>query len=168
MSGFENPADVWNNRYSNTEYVFGTEPNHFLVESAEYLQSGMEALLVADGEGRNSIWLAQQGIDVTAFDISEVAIKKAKHLARENEVQVQFSVSNCENWQWHEKKYDLVVAIFIQFADPHARERLFANMIDSLKPGGTFILQGYTPKQLEYKTGGPPLIDHLYSEEHAS
>jgi len=164
MSGFNAPAASWNQRYSSDEYIFGTEANHFLQGAASHLKSGMRALVIADGEGRNGVWLAKQGLIVDAFDVSEVAIEKAKKLAKTNEVNVSFHLADCESWDWQAAKYDAVIAIFIQFADPIARAALFANIVKTMKPGGVLILQGYTPKQLDYKTGGPPLIDHLYTE----
>jgi 2-polyprenyl-3-methyl-5-hydroxy-6-metoxy-1,4-benzoquinol methylase len=118
---------------------------------------------VADGEGRNSVWLAKQGLEVDAFDISEVGVHKGQALADTGNVAVHFSIEDCDSRTWIDNKYDGIAAIFVQFADPLMRERLFQNMMRSLKPGGIMVLQGYTPKQLEYKTGGPPFIDHLYT-----
>jgi SAM-dependent methyltransferase len=129
-----------------------------------YPQGGL-ALCVADGEGRNSDWLARQALTVDAFDISEVGVAKARKLAHEAGVPVTYTVADCEQWHWQQGHYDLVAAIFIQFADPEMRTRLFANMVHTLKPGGLLILQGYTPRQLEYKTGGPPHLANLYTED---
>jgi SAM-dependent methyltransferase len=120
-------------------------------------------LCVADGEGRNSVWLARQGFQVEAFDISEVGVTKARKLASESGVPVDYTVADCEQYDWAAQRHDGVVAVFIQFADPDMRTRLFANMVRSLKPGGVLILQGYTPRQLEYKTGGPGQLSHLYT-----
>jgi hypothetical protein len=80
-------------------------------------------------------------------------------------VEVEYSFSDTDSFIWQANTYDAVVGIFIQFADPAMRERIFKQSYEALKPGGIFILQGYTPKQLEYKTGGPSLIEHLYTEE---
>ena len=102
---------------------------------------------------------------VEAFDISPVAIEKAKQLAKDKQVSVALSVASTHSWVWKLNYYDLIAAIFIQFATPNMRVDLFAQMRDSLKSGGYLILQGYTPKQLDYKTGGPPSIDHLYTTE---
>ena len=121
--------------------------------------------MVADGEGRNSVWAAELGMDVDAFDLSEKAVEKAKKLAAEKKVAVNFFVSGVDEWAWEDEKYDIVVVIFVQFATPNMRTRLFANCIRTLKKGGLLILQGYTPKQLEYKTGGPSIVEHLYTEE---
>ena len=162
--GFANPAQTWDARFSTDDYIFGTEPNVWLAQHRERFSPGARVLAVADGEGRNSVWLARQGLQVDAFDISPVGVAKARKLADQAGVKVNFSVCGCDDWNWQPAHYDAVVAIFIQFADPETRSRLFAQMIDSLRPGGLLFLQGYTPKQLDYKTGGPPLLDHLYTE----
>lgn len=158
-------AATWNQRYSEPEFLFDTEPNAYLAEQAHLLRLGMKALAVADGEGRNSVWLARQGLVVDAFDISPVGVDKARRLASQAGVSVNHHVCGCDGWHWQDDAYDCVVAIFVQFADPEMRGRLFANMIKTLKPGGLLVLQGYTPEQLEYNTGGPGLLDHLYTEE---
>jgi 2-polyprenyl-3-methyl-5-hydroxy-6-metoxy-1,4-benzoquinol methylase len=158
-------AETWNERYSEPSFVFGTQPNDYLADKRALIEPGKTALAVADGEGRNSVWLAQQGLDVDAFDISPVGVAKARQLAQQASVNVNYHVCSCDDWDWQPAAYDYVVAIFVQFADPAMRQRLFTNMVATLKPGGFLILQGYTPKQLEYKTGGPGLLDHLYTEE---
>lgn len=163
-TGFTNPGEIWNKRFDRAEYIFGKAPNEYLASKAGLLSSGQRALLVADGEGRNSVWCAQQGLTVDAFDLSPIAVDKAKALARECGVEVNFSVASIEDWGWTPETYDVVVVIFIQFAKPSLREKIFANCIRTLKPGGLLILQGYTPKQLEFKTGGPPKVEHLYTE----
>jgi SAM-dependent methyltransferase len=163
--GFTDPAGTWNRRFAETDYLFGTEPNIWLREHAGVWQPGDRVLCVADGEGRNSVWLATQGLQVDAFDISDVGVAKARRLAEQQGVAVNFTVADCDAFDWPEAAYDGVAAIFIQFADPALRERVFANMVRSLKPGGVLLLQGYTPQQLEFRTGGPPLLSHLYTEE---
>ena len=162
---FPDAAGTWNKRFEVEGYIFGTEPNAWLREHPPAWQPGSRVLSVADGEGRNSVWLAGQELIVDAFDISEVGVKKARKLAEAAGVAVNFSVSSCDSWPWPVDSYDGIAAIFVQFADPDMRARLFANMIRALKPGGILILQGYTPKQLEYKTGGPPLASHLYTAD---
>ncbi len=162
--GFSNPRETWDGRFSTADYIFGTEPNVWLAAHAELLKPGMRVLAVADGEGRNSVWMAKRGLTVDAFDISPVGVDKAKKLAQAAGVQVNFQVASVEEFAWQVGEYDAVVAIFIQFADPDTRATLFKRMKSALKPDGLILLQGYTPKQLEYKTGGPPNIDHLYTE----
>lgn len=164
-SRFDDAASVWNERFSDPEFLFGTEPNAYLAGKAHLLAAGQRALAVADGEGRNSVWLARQGLHVDAFDISTVGVDKARRLALDAGVDVNYQVSDCETWGWKAGAYDLVAAIFIQFADPAMRRRLFARMREALRPGGLLVLQGYTPKQLEFGTGGPGILDNLYTEE---
>lgn len=163
--GFADPAGTWNQRFAADGYLFGTAPNEWLREHAGLWSAGQRVLCVADGEGRNSVWLAQRGLQVEAFDIAEVGVAKARQLAAERGVTVDHQVADCDGFAWPEAHYDGVAAIFVQFADPALRERLFRRMADSLKPGGTLLLQGYTPRQLDYRTGGPPLVSHLYTPE---
>lgn len=155
---------IWNSRFQQAEYIFGTEPNAYLRRHANLWRPGQRVLCVADGEGRNSVWLARQGLAVDAFDISDVGVAKARKLADAAGVDVAYAVGSCDQWIWPEALYDGVAAIFVQFADPAMRSRLFANIIKCLKPGGILVLQGYTPQQLAYKTGGPSQISHLYTE----
>lgn len=162
--GFSNPRETWDGRFSTDDYIFGTEPNAWLASQAKLLQPGMRVLAVADGEGRNSVWMAKRGLTVDAFDISPVGVGKAEKLARQAGVPVNYRVSGVEDFDWKVGEYDAVVAIFIQFADPATRATLFQRMKSALKPDGLILLQGYSPKQLEYKTGGPPNVDHLYTE----
>ena len=165
MSSAISNAAHWDQRFAGSAYLFGTEPNAWLARQQSRLIRGGQALAVADGEGRNSVWLAEQGMQVDAFDISNAGVDKARKLAAQKQVPVNYQVCGCEEWAWQPAHYDLVAAIFIQFADPDMRATLFANMIATLKPGGLLLLQGYTPKQLDYKTGGPQLLSHLYTEE---
>lgn len=163
--GFSNPRETWDGRFSTDGYIFGTEPNAWLAAHANLLQPGMRVLAVADGEGRNSVWMAKRGLTVDAFDISPVGVAKAEKLAQQAGVQVNYQIAGVEDFAWKVGEYDAVVAIFIQFADPDTRAALFRRMKSALKPDGLLLLQGYTPKQLEYKTGGPPNVDHLYTED---
>lgn len=164
-TAFTDAAATWNKRYSQADFLFGRAPNAWLAASAAQLPRQGSVLCVADGEGRNSVWLAQQGLQVDAFDIAEAGVAKARALAAEAGVAVHFEVADCDTRDWPADRYDAVVAVFVQFADPAQRTRLFANMVHTLKPGGLLLLQGYTPKQLDYKTGGPPFLSHLYTED---
>jgi 2-polyprenyl-3-methyl-5-hydroxy-6-metoxy-1,4-benzoquinol methylase len=164
--GFADATQFWNKRFDKEEFIFGKKPNEYLVEhTSQYLKPGNKVLCIADGEGRNGVWLAKQGMQVVGFDASDVALTKAKQFAQENDVVVDYSFSDTDSFTWQVNYYDAIIGIFIQFAEPEMRSRIFKQVHDALKPGGIFILQGYTPKQLEYKTGGPSLIEHLYTEE---
>lgn len=162
---FADATQFWNARFNKQDFIFGKEPNEYLAEQAtQYLQAGNAVLCIADGEGRNGVWLAKQGMHVTGFDVSDIALAKANQFAADNEVNIQYSLCDTDSFDWQANQYDAVIAIFIQFADPAMRTRIFKQVELALKPGGLLILQGYTPKQLEYKTGGPSLLDHLYTE----
>jgi cyclopropane fatty-acyl-phospholipid synthase-like methyltransferase len=155
---------IWDERYAQDGYLFGTEPNEFLVSQRHWLKPGMSCLAVADGEGRNGVWLAQQGLHVLSVEASAVALEKAKKLARQRGVAIDFEQADLAHWRWGENRFDVVAAIFIQFAPPALREQMFAGIKRCLKPGGLLLLQGYTPRQLEYKTGGPSAAENMYTE----
>jgi 2-polyprenyl-3-methyl-5-hydroxy-6-metoxy-1,4-benzoquinol methylase len=155
---------IWDERYAQDGYLFGTEPNAFLASQRHLLKPGMSCLAVADGEGRNGVWLAQQGLQVLSVEASAVALEKAKRLAQQRGVHVEFEQADLAHWQWGENRFDVVAAIFIQFAPPVLREQMFAGIRHCLMPGGLLLLQGYTPRQLEYKTGGPSQAENLYTE----
>ncbi|MGO9445956.1 MAG: SAM-dependent methyltransferase [Thiobacillaceae bacterium] len=157
-------APFWDERYAQPGFLFGEAPNAFLSSQAHLLRPGSWALSVADGEGRNGVWLAEQGLRVHALDASPVALDKARGLAQKRGVQLRFEHADMLNWTWPESSYDVVVAIFIQFVGPDGRARLFEGIRKTLRPGGLLILQGYTPRQLEFKTGGPPDAQNMYTE----
>jgi 2-polyprenyl-3-methyl-5-hydroxy-6-metoxy-1,4-benzoquinol methylase len=163
MTQFSNPLARWNERFSTVNYLFGEKPNQYLADKTALLQKG-KALSIADGEGRNSVWLASQGFDVDAFDFSPVAIEKAKKLANKQQVSVNFHCSDWESFDWKAKHYDTIAGIFFQFADPGSRTELFEKLNFALKPGGTLIIQGYGKDQMHYKTGGPGILENLYDE----
>jgi len=155
---------IWNERFAGEEYLFGSEPNTFLRSQQALLKPGMSCLAVADGEGRNGVWLAEQGLQVLSVDSSPVGLEKARKLAQQRGVTLQFEQADLAGWTWGEARFDVVAAIFIQFAPPGMRETMFEQIKGCLKPGGLLLLQGYTPRQLEYKTGGPSQAENLYTE----
>ena len=157
-------TNMWDERYAGGEYFYGTRPNAFIQSQHHLLKPGMSCLAVADGEGRNGVWLVEQGLQVLSVDSSAVAASKADTLAQQKGVKLDFEVADLLNWEWGENRYDVVVAIFIQFVTDEQRAKLFANMKKCLKPGGLLLLQGYTPRQLEYGTGGPSAAENLYTE----
>jgi len=155
----------WEDRFSAPDYIFGREPNYFLAACRALLPKNGKALAVADGEGRNGVWLAEQGLDVTSVDFSPTAQAKAIALANERGVDVSFIRADVHDWEYPEAAFDVVVEIFTQFSTPAERARKWAGMRRALKPGGLLIVQGYTPKQLDYGTGGPKEVENLYSRD---
>ena len=113
----------WNNRFASAEYLFGTAPNAFLAAQAARLKAGMRALSIADGEGRNGVWLATQGLHVSAFDFSPVGVEKARKLAEQHGVSGNYDscVAELADWDWDARQYDIIAGIFIQFASPSER-----------------------------------------------
>jgi SAM-dependent methyltransferase len=155
--------DRWQGRYAAAEYVFGEAPNAFLASKKELLPKSGRVLAVADGEGRNGVWLAEQGLDVLSLDFSPNGQAKAKALAAKRGATLSFELADVHEWTYPEAAFDVVVEIFTQFSDPAQRAQKWAGMRRALKPGGLLLLEGYTPKQLEYGTGGPKQLDHLYT-----
>jgi SAM-dependent methyltransferase len=166
MSLPDSQEGFWSARYRDAgdDYLFGMAPSKFLASQAAHFGDGVSVLAVADGEGRNSVWLAEQGCTVTATEISPVALKKAAKLARGRHVTVDFVQVDIFNWDWPNEAFDAVVGIFIQFAGPAERARQLAGMKQTVRPGGMLFLEGYTPKQLAYRTGGPSAVENLYTE----
>jgi SAM-dependent methyltransferase len=153
----------WESRFAVADYIFGKSPNYFLVSCKLLLPRSGKALAIADGEGRNGVWLAEQGLEVVSIDFSPAAQRKAKTLARERRVTVTFEHADAHTWNYPQSKFDVVVEIFTQFSSPAQRAVKWANMRNALKPGGLLIIAGYRPKQLEYGTGGPKQIENLYT-----
>lgn len=153
----------WEGRYAPDNYLFGTAPNAFLAAQKPLLPPSGRALSVADGEGRNGVWLAEQGLDVDSIDFSPRAQAKARALAAERGVSITTHEIDLSTWTWPVEAYDVIVAIFAQ---PLDRGNLFAGIRRALKPGGLLLIEGYPPKQLEYGTGGPADIERLYTREH--
>ena len=160
----------WSARYRDAgdDYLFGIEPNHFLERRSALFVGSSTVLSIADGEGRNSVWLAEQGLDVTAVEISPVALAKAQKLSATRGVAVKFELADILAEDWPpppmRNQLDWVVGIFIQFVGAVERVRQFSAMKMATRPGGHVLLLGYTPRQLEYKTGGPSEIENLYTE----
>jgi SAM-dependent methyltransferase len=155
----------WNERFSSDDYLFGTEPNAFLATQRDRLKPGLRALAVADGEGRNGVWLARQGLDVLSTDFSPVALAKAEKLAAAAGVRLKTECADLATWDWGVSRFDVVVAIFVQFTAPPERARMFASIKHVLVPGGLLLLEGYRPEQVDYGTGGPSQVENLYTRE---
>lgn len=154
---------MWEERFQTPDYVFGTRPAQFLTDHRSLLTRGQTALCVADGEGRNSVFMAECGLDVTALEFAPSAIAKARKLAAERGVDVDFRQVDVTDHDWP-ARHDLVAGIFIQFLGPGPRATLMDNMKRSVAPGGLMLLHGYTPEQIALKTGGPPYPENMYTE----
>jgi SAM-dependent methyltransferase len=161
----DNAYERWESRFAVPDYVFGTEPNEFLKAQAHLLPASGAVLSIADGEGRNGVWLASRGLDVLAIDWSPSALTKAQALAAQRGVTLRTQQADIVRWEWPVAQFDVVVAIYFQFLTPDERHQVFARMRDALKPGGLLLIEGYRPKQLEYKTGGPSQVENLYTRE---
>ena len=153
----------WNDRFAAPGYLFGTAPNAFLKSQAHRLTRGQTALSIADGEGRNGVFLAERGLDVLSIDFSPVALGKARELAIARAVTLRTEQADIESWTWPPARFDVVVSIFTQFSPPEVRPRVFAGMKQALKPGGLLLMQAYRPEQLKYGTGGPKEVERLYT-----
>lgn len=165
MPDYDKACEVWDERFAKAEdYLFGREPNRFLAAQAHRLSAGQRVLCLADGEGRNGVFLASRGLDVLSVDLSPVALEKARRLAAERGVTMHFEEANLATWSWPTASFDAVVGIFFQFAGPSTRARIFEGIKGALRPGGLLLLQGYRPEQIAYKTGGPPDPDNMYTE----
>ena len=156
---------MWDERYSSEDFLFGTAPAAFLKAQTHRLTAGQTALAVADGEGRNSVFLAENGLTVVAMDASRVGVDKARRLAAERGVSIDFRVADILSWDWTPDTYDVVVAVFIQFLAPDDRSAVFEGMKRTLRPGGYLLLHGYRPEQVDYGTGGPPYRENMYTDD---
>jgi SAM-dependent methyltransferase len=144
----------WDQRYSALDFVYGTEPNHFLLQHVEHLPAGGRVLCLADGEGRNGVWLARQGFDVTSVDVSPQGIDKARRLATQIGVVLNTEVADVTEFDLGLAHWDAIVSIFLHLP-ARARANLHSRAVLALKPGGVFLWEGYGPEQLSRNTGGP-------------
>jgi SAM-dependent methyltransferase len=157
--------DRWEGRYDIEGFLFGEEPNYFLKACEHLIPTKGAALAVADGEGRNGVWLAERGLATVSIDFSPTAQVKARTLTSQRGVEMEIIETDVHTWDYPDAGFDLVAEIFTQFSSPEQRTQKWAGMIKALKPGGLMIIQGYTPKQLEYGTGGPGKVENLYTSE---
>lgn len=157
---------MWDERYSAEEYAYGTTPNKFLEENFDCIPKG-KVLSLAEGEGRNAVFLAKQGYSVTAVDASLVGLNKARKLAEENGVAVECIHADLAEYDLGENTWDGIVSIFCPLPSS-LRKELYKKVIAGLKPNGVFLLEAYTPNQLKYGTGGGSSVDAMQSKESLS
>ncbi len=148
---------MWDERYSEEAYAFGTEPNDFLRASLDQLPDGT-ALCIGDGEGRNGVWLAEQGFAVTSVDASSVGLEKARALGHQRGVAISTVHADLAGFDIGRNRWDLVISIFCHLPPP-LRQRVHRDIVAGLRPGGVYVLEAYTPAQIAFGTGGPKTAD---------
>jgi cyclopropane fatty-acyl-phospholipid synthase-like methyltransferase len=159
-----NPKAMWDERFSQTDPVYGHEPNSYVKAQAFRLRPGMKVLVPADGYGRNGVWLAKQGLQVHTVDLSPVGVERASKAAQAAGVDIKTEVADLASWNWPAGEYDAVVAVFFHLP-PETRGRIHASVVRTLKPRGIIIFQAFSPEQLRYTSGGPKQVDMLCTAE---
>ncbi len=154
----------WNTRFQSENYVYGKNPNVFLEEVQKKLQLTGEALAIAEGEGRNAVFLAEQGMNVTAWDYAESGLTKTKKLGEERGVNVHTELVDLNEATWNKDMWDEIICIFGHFPK-ELRKKTLLGVKDAIKPGGYFITEVYSHRQIPYNSGGPRDLELLYSPE---
>lgn len=155
--------NFWDSRYSEPGFVYGTEPNEFLVSAARHIPKG-RVLCLAEGEGRNAVYLASLGYDVTGVDSSAVGMKKSVELAKSRNVTITTVVADLAEFIIEPNRWNGIVSIFCHLP-PELRARIHHASVAGLRPGGAFVLEAYTPRQLVLKTGGPQSLELMMTLE---
>jgi SAM-dependent methyltransferase len=150
---------MWDERYNQPDYVYGKKPNDFLAEMLDKLPRG-KALALADGEGRNGVFLAENGFQVTSVDSSAVGLSKAAKLATEKGVYLETIVRDLAQFKIEPDSWVLIMSIYCHLPPP-LRKQIHRDSVQGLRPGGVFLLEAYTPRQLQFKTGGPSMPELL-------
>ena len=156
---------MWEERFAQEGYLFGTEPVPFLLKHGKHFAKGQSVLSIAEGEGRNGVHLAKKGLSVTGVEFAPSAVAKANKLATLNKVDVAFVQSDLFEWSWPYNAFDITLGLFFQFVGPVERDILWRKMLDATSPGGLIAIHGYTPKQLKFGTGGPPYVENMYTKD---
>lgn len=153
--------NVWNKRYESENYVYGTSPNVFLKEVQSLLPINGKVLSIAEGEGRNAVFLAEQGLDVVAWDFAESGLDKVNKLAKNQNVQVHTELVDLADVTWKQNQWDEIVCIFGHFPG-EIRKKTLKGISQAVKPGGYFVAEVYSHYQIPYQSGGPKELDFLY------
>jgi Tellurite resistance protein TehB len=154
----------WNIRFQDEDYVYGREPNVFLADIQKKLQLSGDTLAIAEGEGRNAVFLAEQGMKVTAWDYAESGLAKTKKLADSRGVTVSTELVDINDVNWEKDKWDQLVCIFGHFPTD-LRKKTLQGVKETIKPGGYYVTEVYSIYQLPYVSGGPKDLDFLYNPE---
>lgn len=157
---------MWDQRYSRKDYAYGTNANDFLVSAGDQLPTG-KILCLAEGEGRNAVWLAEHGNEVTAVDSSEIGLKKANQLARDRGVNITTVHADLTNHDMGVQQWDAIISIFCHLS-PGLRKDVHRRCVNGLREGGVFLLEAFTPLQLQFKTGGPTTSDMMMNVQSLS
>ena len=150
---------MWNQRYSSETYAYGIDANDFLVSMVDRLPN-CKILCLAEGEGRNAVWLAEHGNEVTAIDASEIGLQKADKLAEEKGVEITTVHADLADYDIGTQQWDAIISIFCHLP-PDLRQDIHRHCVKGLRDKGMLLLEAYTPLQLEYKTGGPPVAEMM-------
>jgi len=157
-------SDFWNARYKESEYAYGLEPNDFLKSKINSLKPNSKILCLAEGEGRNAIFLAENKHQITAIDYSEEGLNKLKSLAKERNVIVKTICADLNQYKIEPNQWDAIICIFGHFPI-ELRKAVFKQVYTGLRKNGVFLMEAYHKDQLKYKTGGPQVADLLYSKK---
>ena len=156
--------EFWQARYSEDGLAYGEHPNKFLQQNISKLSRGGKVLVPGDGEGRNGVWLAEQGYTVTTIDYAQAGVDRANSFAERRGVTINALCADLSEWDWPPEEFDAVVSIFLHFPST-LRPVIHRKMYETLKPGGVLIMEAFTKDQLQYPSGGPPIEDALFSAE---
>ncbi len=150
----------WNDKFGKVDYLYGLDPNAFIKSKLELMNNKKEVLCLGEGEGRNAIFLAKEGFEVTAIDASDIGLDKLKYRANDECLNVHCINMDLNNWN-DEKKYDVIIATYLHMFEED-RNSLFNKIENNLNKGGYFIAEFFSKEQLNYKSGGPKALDLLY------
>ncbi len=155
-------AEFWDDRFGENEYGYGVQANDFLWERSDLFKAGDSVLCLAEGEGRNGVFLAKEGCKVRGVDFSEPGRKKALALAEKHGVTLDYELADLTAYEMPPYHWDGIVSIFCHLPEEQ-RPALYESIKGTLKPGGVFLLESYNKEQLTFKTGGPPVASHLFN-----
>ena len=154
-------GNPWNERFGSEQYVYGEEPNLFIKNQAHRLEKGRKVVCFAEGEGRNAVYLAKQGLDVTAYDYAQNGLKKTEALAESNGVKIETEQKDLIHDSVPDAEFDAAIMVFGHFAK-HDQKTVFDKLVHAVKPSGIVMLEVYSEDQVQYGTGGPKTVDMLY------
>lgn len=156
--------NFWNTRYKEAEFAYGTEPNDFLKSKIQVFKPHSKILCLAEGEGRNAVFLAEHNHQVTAIDYSQEGLNKLQKLASDKNLSIETICIDLNHYKIEESKWDAIICIFGHFPEP-LRQTVFKQVYKGLRNDGVFLMEAYHKDQLNYKTGGPQVSELLYSTE---